>query len=78
MTAMDTITIRGRVRPSDIAFLDANLEAYEGVAVVRTNDRKAGLVEFWVAPDFLGDFWRIIEDLSSEISLEIHEEELSS
>lgn len=71
---MDTVTIRGRVRPSDIGFLDATLEAYEGVAVIRTNDRKAGLVEFWVAPDFLDDFWRIIKDLSSEIDLDIESE----
>lgn len=68
---MDTVTIRGRVRPADIGFLDATLEAHEGVAIIRTNDRKAGLVEFWVAPDFLGDFWRIMDELSTEIDLEI-------
>lgn len=66
---MDTLTIRGRVRPADIGFLDATLEAYEGVAVIRTNDRKAGLVEFWVAPDFLDDFRRIMDDLCKEIEL---------
>jgi hypothetical protein len=71
---LDTITLRGRVRPSDIGFLDGTLEAYEGVAVIRTNDRKAGLVEFWVAPDFLEDFWRIIRDLSSEIEIQLEEE----
>lgn len=68
---MDTVTIRGRVRPEDIGFLDATLEAYEGVAVIRTNDRTAGLVEFWVAPDFLSDFWRIVDDLSKEIEMEV-------
>lgn len=66
---MDTLTFHGRVRPADIAFLDANLELYEGVAIVRTTDRKAGLVEFWVSPDFVGDFRRIIEDLSTEIDI---------
>ncbi len=71
---LDTVTIRGQVRPADIAFLDATLEAYEGVAVIRTNDRKAGLVEFWVAPDFLDDFWRIMEDLSTEIALVVETE----
>ena len=68
---MDTITIRARVNPADISFLDASLEAYEGVAIIRTNDRKAGLVEFWVAPDLLDEFWQIIDDLSTEIEIEI-------
>ena len=68
---MDTLTFQGRVRPADIVFLDANLEAYEGVAIIRTNDRMAGLVEFWVAPDFLNDFRRIIEDLSTEIDIDL-------
>jgi len=68
---VDTVTIQGRVNPADIGFLDAALNAYEGVAVIRTNDRKAGLVEFWVAPDFLQDFWRIIEDLSTEVDIDL-------
>lgn len=72
---MDTLTIRGRVKPEDIAFLDSTLESYEGVAVIRTTDRSAGLVEFWVAPDFLLDFYRIIDDLSSEIEIEIERDD---
>ena len=71
---MDTVTFRGRVHPQDIAFLDATVHAYEGIAIVRTTDRKAGLIEFWVAPDYLDDFWRVIRDLSSEIEIEIEEE----
>jgi len=69
--SLDTVTIRGRVRPADIGFLDATLEAYEGVAVIRTNDRKAGLVEFWVAPDFLDDFRRIMDNLAEEVDLRL-------
>jgi uncharacterized protein YciU (UPF0263 family) len=71
---MDTLTIRGRVNPADIAFLDSTIHAYEGVALVRTTDRQAGLVEFWVAPDFVAEFRRIIQDISTEIQIEIEED----
>jgi len=66
---MNTLTIRGRIRPSDIAFLNATLGCFEDVAIVRTNDRKAGLVEFWVSPNYLEEFKRLIDDLSSEIDI---------
>ena len=44
----NTRLVEAWVIPSEIGFLNALTEAYEGMVVVRTIDRKAGHVKFWV------------------------------
>jgi hypothetical protein len=41
-----------KVDVKDIAFINAIFEWYHEVATVRTRDRKKGLIELWIAPDF--------------------------
>jgi hypothetical protein len=49
--------------PSDIAFVKFVFESYEGVAVVRTGDRKRAIIVLMIAEDFLSDARAILEDL---------------
>jgi Domain of unknown function (DUF4911) len=47
---LDTIFLR--IDPVDIAFVKFVVEAYEGVAVVRTLDRRAAVIVLLVSRDF--------------------------
>jgi uncharacterized protein DUF4911 len=44
----NTLLVEAWAIPSEIGFLNALTEAYEGMVVVRTIDRKAGHLKFWV------------------------------
>jgi len=46
----NTRLVEAWVAPSEIGFLNSLTEAYEGMLVMRTIDRKAGHLKFW-APD---------------------------
>lgn len=67
----DCTVVRARVAPEDLAFLTATLDAYDGIAVLRTADYRLGLIEFWVAPDFYADFRLIMENMMGQIDLQI-------
>ncbi|MFH1625628.1 MAG: DUF4911 domain-containing protein [Pseudomonadota bacterium] len=51
---MDTIQKYFKVERKNIAFLKFILEAYEGMAVMRTLDAQEGVVELMIAPNFEG------------------------
>jgi hypothetical protein len=44
-----------KVDVKDIAFINAIFEWYHEIATVRTRDRKKGLIELWISPDFYSD-----------------------
>jgi len=46
----DCRTLVLRVPPSKIGLICSLVEAYEGVAIVRTTDRQAGLIDLWIMP----------------------------
>lgn len=72
MSERDTITINATIDPpSEIAFVNSIIVAYEGVFVLRTIDAKVGLVEFWISPDFEPEAREIIEDLKKSIGIEL-------
>ncbi|MCS6925967.1 MAG: DUF4911 domain-containing protein [Candidatus Binatia bacterium] len=50
---MDLCELYLRVRREDIALLKFVLESYEGIAIVRTIDRKKATVVVLAMPDFL-------------------------
>lgn len=50
-----------RVHPEDIWYLTFTIEAYEGLAIVTTVDREAGIVRIHIAPGWEEDFDAIIE-----------------
>lgn len=58
-----------RVEPTQIAYVCAVTEAHEGLAVVRTCDQKAGLIEFWVSPLQQTQFEEYLRALEQEIDM---------
>ncbi len=52
------------VDTKDIAFINAIFEWYHEVATVRTRDRKKGLIELWIAPDFYDDALKAVKYLT--------------
>lgn len=46
----DCRTFMLRVPPSRIGLVCSLIEGHEGVAIVRTADRQAGLIDLWVMP----------------------------
>lgn len=59
----------GRLDPSRIGFLVSLVEAYEGLAVVRTKDAAAGIVEFWISPLMQQDFESFLEAAREDFGL---------
>ena len=67
---MDTITYRAVIDKTQIGFLNSIIDSYEGIAVVRTMDAPAGIVELWIAPSFENVVNRVISDIAKEIGLQ--------
>ena len=59
-----------RLAPIDIALVKFVFESYEGVAVVRTVDRRAAVIVALVSRDFLAVARGILDDLHTRIALE--------
>jgi len=59
-----------RLAPVDIALVKFLFESYEGVAIVRTVDRRAAVIVALVSPDFLAVARAILDDLRSRIAIE--------
>ncbi len=55
---------------SQIHFLRFLLEAYEGVAVLTTLDKRVGLVVLLIAPGREAEASRLMDQLSKEIMIE--------
>ena len=66
----DTVEIYLLVPPEEIAYVKFIFESYEGVAVVRTIDRKRAVIVLMVAPDFAVEARRILEAIRSEVAWE--------
>ncbi|WP_027719978.1 MULTISPECIES: DUF4911 domain-containing protein [unclassified Desulfurobacterium] len=54
-----------KVSVKDIAFVNAIFEWYHEVGTVRTRDNKKGIIEIWLAPDFVDEGMKAIEYLKS-------------
>ena len=59
-----------RVAPVDIALVKFLFESYEGVAIVRTVDRRAAIIVALVSRDFLAVARSILADLSTRIAID--------
>jgi len=62
----DVVAIYLRLPPREIAYVKFVFESYEGVAVVRTLDRRAATLVLLVAPDFEADARAAIQSLIAE------------
>lgn len=67
---LETIKQYYRVDRRKIAFIRFILEAYDGLAIVKTLDPEAGLVEFQIAPGCEQDVELILQDLKRDIMME--------
>jgi hypothetical protein len=59
-----------RVAPADIALVKFVFESYEGVAIVRTVDRRAAVIVALVSRDFLAVARAILADLRTRTAIE--------
>jgi len=64
---MENTQILIRVQPKDIDYINRIIEAYDGLGLVHTLDRKAGIVTIHVTPDTIADVRDILDDLEVEI-----------
>ncbi len=58
-----------RIEPHRIVTLQNLVEAYEGLAVLRTKDSALGIVEFWVSPTMQTDFEDFLNSTKAELGL---------
>lgn len=66
----DVVPIFLRLPPQEIAFVKFVFESYEGVAVVRTLDRRAALLVVLAVPDFEAAARAVVASLVAEGSCE--------
>ena len=67
---MDTIQKYFKLDKGDIAFVKFIIEAYHGMAVIRTLNPREGVVELMIAPDFQREVGEILDSLREEIHLQ--------
>ena len=66
----ETIKLHYRVDRREIAFIRFIIEAYDGLAVVKTLDPETGLIELQIAPGCEQDVAMILQDLKRNIMME--------
>ena len=59
-----------RVAPRDIALIKFVFESYEGIAVVRTLDKRAAIIVVLIAEDFREVARGALESLAEEVRIE--------
>jgi hypothetical protein len=62
------ILFEGRVRSSEIGYLNMLFESYEGLAILRTVAPKEGHIQWWVPPSRRGEFLEAIASLRDEVA----------
>lgn len=68
---MDSLVFKVKTEKRHIAYANFIVEAYDGMAVIRTADPEQGLLEVLVAPDFEQDFINLAAALGKEIPFRI-------
>jgi len=66
----DVVPIYLRLPPREIAYVKFVFESYEGIAVVRTIDRRAATVVVLAVPDFEPDVRAVVRALAVESECE--------
>jgi len=67
---LKTIQRYFRIQRKNIAFIKFILEAYDGMAVMRTLDPREGVVELIIAPDFEREVNEILDNLRGEFEVQ--------
>jgi hypothetical protein len=68
--SMETIKRYFRVERKEIAYMRFVLEAYDGIAVLKTLDAKTGLVVLLIAPGCEPDVETVVTDLQKKILIQ--------
>ena len=72
---MDSLVLKVKTERKHIAYVNFIVEAYDGMAVIRTADPQAGLLEVLVSPDFESEFRELAANLDKEVPFRIIEQE---
>lgn len=72
---MDSLALNVKTEKKHIAYVNFIVEAYDGMAVIRTADPQAGLLEVLVSPDFEADFRELAANLGKEVPFKIIEQD---
>ena len=67
---LKSVTKQYRVDRREIAFLKFILEAYDGIALLKTEDPIRGIVTIHIAPGCEKQFTEILQDLKKDIMIE--------
>ena len=67
---LKTLKQHYRVDRREIAFLKFILEAYDGIATLKTEDAIRGIITFHIAPGCKKQFVEILQDLKKDIMIE--------
>lgn len=65
--------IRAQCEPRRIGLVNSLIDAYEGVAVVRTVDAARGVLEFWAAPTDENTLRLILAELGKQMDLSVED-----
>jgi hypothetical protein len=68
---METIRRYYQIDRKEICFVKSIIEAYDGIAVLRTVDPKKAVIELSVAPGCEEEIKEILDDLRNSISIEV-------
>ena len=66
----DVVPIYLRLPPREIAYVKFIFESYEGIAVVRTIDRRAATLVVLAVPDFEADVRAVVRSLAVDSECE--------
>ncbi|MFO1462556.1 MAG: DUF4911 domain-containing protein [bacterium] len=70
MTVQEIVVRYFKVEPSDIVFIKAVLESYEGMVVMRTVEVGKPVIELLIARDFAATVDRVLADLQKQVAIE--------
>ena len=65
--------IRGRCGMGTVKFLTATLNAYEGLALVRTKRSCPGWIEIWCMPSAEAEVRRVLREIARRIPFRLEE-----
>ena len=70
MSVKEIVVRNFKIDTSDIVFIKAVLESYEGMVVMRTIESGKPVIELLIAHDFAEDVDKVIRDLAKQVLIE--------
>ena len=67
----DTINFYAQSKKEEIGFINFIFDSYEGLGNIRTINENSGLLEFWIAPDFLEVAQKIFKEFEERLTFQI-------